>query len=185
MLCSAQYEVSSAIRTSPGAATGVQIMVHRGYALHRHGFSNGITHVDVRRRQEPRSIYRPARPAPPFHLQPTTTCFGVNAPSVWTWQSFRTRSLFRRVARDSSRTKPVHLGHPRLRHLQAEKPAEIGFMPVEGSARPHLVHGRALRLCLHPLRRFHRSHLCGHRHVRPRKPQVVGAGASRHVARGR
>jgi hypothetical protein len=37
-----------------GRGDGVQIMVHRGYAYIGHGFSNGITTVDVRDPKNPK-----------------------------------------------------------------------------------------------------------------------------------
>ena len=49
-----------------GRGDGVQIMVHRGYAYVGHGFSNGITTVDVRdpaRAEGPRFHRVPARHA--------------------------------------------------------------------------------------------------------------------------
>ena len=39
-----------------GRGDGVQIMVHRGYAYIGHGYSNGISVLDVR--DEPRSCHR-------------------------------------------------------------------------------------------------------------------------------
>src|SRR5436309_15980971 len=39
-----------------GRGDGVQIMVHRGYAYVGHGFSNGITTVDVRDPQHPKVV---------------------------------------------------------------------------------------------------------------------------------
>ena len=45
-----------------GRGDGVQIMVHRGYAYIGHGFSNGITTVDVRDRGAPEG--------PRFHRVP-------------------------------------------------------------------------------------------------------------------
>ena len=52
-----------------GRGDGVQIMVHRGYAYVGHGFSNGITTVDVRDPRARRSLIssraRPARALSP------------------------------------------------------------------------------------------------------------------------
>ena len=39
-----------------GRSDGVQIMVHRGYAYIGHGFSNGITTVDVRDAARPKVL---------------------------------------------------------------------------------------------------------------------------------
>ena len=50
---------------------GVQVMVHRGYAYIGHGFSNGITVIDVRDPKKPKTV--DFLPAPPntraLHLQ--------------------------------------------------------------------------------------------------------------------
>ncbi|MGH8634063.1 MAG: hypothetical protein ACRET7_08015, partial [Burkholderiales bacterium] len=54
-----------------GRGDGVQIMVHRGYAYIGHGFSNGITTLDVRDAKRPRVVDFIACPAGTraFHLQ--------------------------------------------------------------------------------------------------------------------
>ena len=39
-----------------GRGDGVQVMVHRGYAYIGHGFSNGITTIDVRDARHPRVV---------------------------------------------------------------------------------------------------------------------------------
>ena len=46
-----------------GRGDGVQIMVHRGYAYVGHGFSNGITTVDVRDAARPKVLDFIACPA--------------------------------------------------------------------------------------------------------------------------
>ena|ERR1700720_3370774 len=66
-----------------GRGDGVQIMVHRGYAYIGHGYSNGITVLDVR---DPKNL-RPVAflPCPPdtraIHLQPhDDLLLAVNGP---------------------------------------------------------------------------------------------------------
>ena len=72
-----------------GRGDGVQIMVHRGYAYIGHGYSNGISVIDVRDPKNP----RPAAfvPCPPntraIHLQThDDLLLAVNGPSMWTMQ---------------------------------------------------------------------------------------------------
>src|ERR1700747_955432 len=72
-----------------GRGDGVQVMVNRGFAYIGHGFSNGITVIDVRDAKHP----KPANflPCPPntraHHLQThEDLLLAVNGPSVWTMQ---------------------------------------------------------------------------------------------------
>ena len=156
-----------------GRGDGVQIMVHRGYAYVGHGFSNGITTVDVRDAKNPKVVDFIACPpgTRAFHLQThDDLLLAVNAPSVWTMQEFQNeKAYFGGSPADKLKDQSRFTSGIRVYDIsKPEKPAEIGFMPVEGlGPASHLVHRRALRLCLHPLRRFHRPHLCGHRHGRP------------------
>src|SRR5262245_62546113 len=72
-----------------GRGDGVQIMVHRGYAYVGHGFSNGITTVDVRDPKNPKVVDFIACPpgTRAFHLQThEDLLFAVNARSVWRMQ---------------------------------------------------------------------------------------------------
>ena len=59
-----------------GRGDGVQIMVHRGYAYIGHGYSNGITVLDVRDPKNPKPVaFCPARPTPARSIcRPMTTC---------------------------------------------------------------------------------------------------------------
>ena len=69
-------------------------MVHRGYAYIGHGFSNGITMVDVRDAKNPKVVDFIACPpgTRAIHLQThDDLLLAVNAPSVWTMQEFQTR----------------------------------------------------------------------------------------------
>src|SRR5215471_16091061 len=76
---------------------GVQIMVHRGYAYVGHGYSNGITVIDVRDLKHPKAVEFIACPknTRAIHLQ---TCedllLVVNAPSVWTMQAMSEQEYF-------------------------------------------------------------------------------------------
>jgi hypothetical protein len=72
-----------------GRGDGVQIMVHRGYAYIGHGYSNGITVLDVRDLKNPKPVAFP--PCPPdtraIHLQShDDLLLAVNGPSMWTMQ---------------------------------------------------------------------------------------------------
>ena len=81
-----------------GRGDGVQIMVHRGYAYIGHGYSNGITVLDVRdlkTRSPSRSCL--ARPTPaPSISRPMTTCC---SPSMGR-ACGRCRSMRRPITRD-------------------------------------------------------------------------------------
>ena len=46
-----------------GRGDGVQVMVHRGYAYIGHGYSNGITVIDVRDPKHPKHVAFLALPA--------------------------------------------------------------------------------------------------------------------------
>ena len=75
-----------------GHADGVQIMVHRGHAYVGHGFSNGITTLDVRDAKNPKVVDFIACPpgTRALHLQThEDLLLAVNAPSVWTMQQFQ------------------------------------------------------------------------------------------------
>jgi hypothetical protein len=66
-----------------GRADGVQIMVHRGYAYIGHGFSNGITVMDVRDPRHPKPVRFLARPpnTRAIHLQThDDLLLAINAP---------------------------------------------------------------------------------------------------------
>src|SRR6202050_3529726 len=72
-----------------GRGDGVQVMVHRGYAYVGHGFSNGITVIDVRDPKNTKTAN--FLPSPPktraLHWQThddLLVC--VNAPSMWNMQ---------------------------------------------------------------------------------------------------
>ena len=127
-----------------GRGDGVQIMVHRGYAYVGHGFSNGITTVDVRDPKNPKVVDFIACPAGTraFHLQThENLMMAVNGPSVWTMTEFANdKSYFggspadvlkNQMTRFTSGIRVYDISKP-------EKPIEIGFMPVEGLG-PHRI----------------------------------------------
>ena len=72
-----------------GRGDGVQVMVNRGYAYIGHGFSNGITIIDVRDAKNPKPVnFLPCAPnTRAHHLQiHDDLLLAVNGPSVWTMQ---------------------------------------------------------------------------------------------------
>src|SRR5215467_13136095 len=72
-----------------GRGDGVQVMVNRGFAYIGHGFSNGITVIDVRDAKHPKPVnFLPCQPnTRAHHLQPhDDLLLAVNGPSVWTMQ---------------------------------------------------------------------------------------------------
>ena len=72
-----------------GRGDGVQVMVNRGFAYIGHGFSNGITVIDVRDPKNPKPVNFMACPpnTRAHHLQThENLLLAVNGPSVWTMQ---------------------------------------------------------------------------------------------------
>ncbi len=123
-----------------GRGDGVQVMVHRGYAYIGHGFSNGITVIDVRDPKHPKPV--DFLPCPPntraLHLQTHgDLLLAVNGPSMWTMQVDQ-KAYFSGSPADllkgqsyTSGLRVYDISHP-------ESPREIGFMPVEGIG-PHRI----------------------------------------------
>src|SRR6267378_1258582 len=144
-----------------GRGDGVQIMVHRGYAYIGHGYSNGISVIDVRDPKNPRPVA--FLPCPPntraIHLQTyDDLLLAVNGPSMWTMQID---------------AQAYYSGSPADLLKGRQYTAGVRVYDIAHPAAPHLVCRRALRLRLDPLPRVYRS----------------GAGDSRHgranPARGR
>ena len=72
-----------------GRGDGVQVMVHRGFAYIGHGFSNGITVIDVRDCKHPKAVNFLACPpnTRAHHIQTHgDLLLAVNGPSIWTMQ---------------------------------------------------------------------------------------------------
>src|SRR5882757_9591410 len=72
-----------------GRGDGVQVMVHRGFAYIGHGFSNGITVIDVRDPKHPKTVN--FLPCPPNTRAIPLQTHGdllltVHGPSMWTMQ---------------------------------------------------------------------------------------------------
>src|SRR5580704_17551262 len=124
-----------------GRGDGVQIMVHRGHAHIGHGFSNGITTVDVRDARNPKVVDFIACPpgTRAFHLQThDDLLLAVNAPSVWTMQEFQNdKAYFAGSPADRLKDQSRFTAGIRVYDISRPgKPNEIGFMPVDGLG-PH------------------------------------------------
>jgi ABC-type branched-subunit amino acid transport system ATPase component len=163
-----------------GRGDGVQIMVHRGYAYVGHGFSNGITTVDVRDAKNPMVVDFIACPpgTRAFHLQThEDLLLAVNAPSVWTMQEFQNeKAYFGSSPADKLKDQSRFTSGIRVYDIsKAEKPAEIGFMPVDGLG-PHRIWYTGGRYAYASI---HFAEFTDHIFAvidmsDPRKPQVVG-----------
>jgi hypothetical protein len=165
-----------------GRADGVQVMVHRGYAYVGHGFSNGISVIDVRDPRQPKTVNFIACPpgTRALHLQTHgDLLLAVNAPSVWTMQEFQqdektyfgaspADSLKRQMGKFTPGLRVFDIANP-------EQPREIGFMPVEGIG-PHrlwYVGGRYAYASIH-FGDFSDHIFTVIDLADPTKPQVVG-----------
>lgn len=125
-----------------GRGDGVQIMVHRGYAYIGHGFSNGITVLDVRDPRHPKPVN--FLPCPPntraLHLQVhDDLLLAVNCPSMWTLQVSE-RAYFGGSPADSLKEqKAQYTAGLRVYDIsRPEAPREIAFMPANGVG-PHRI----------------------------------------------
>jgi hypothetical protein len=127
-----------------GRADGVQIMVHRGYGYVGHGFSNGITTLDLRDPRHPKVVDFIACPpgTRALHLQTHEhLLLAVNAPSVWTMQQFQTdKDYFGGSPADRLKGtgNPFTPGIRVYDIANPARPKEIGFMPVDGIG-PHRI----------------------------------------------
>src|SRR3954463_1699937 len=165
-----------------GKGDGVQVMVHRGYAYVGHGFSNGITTLDVRDPKHPKGTDFIACPqgTRAFHLQThEDLLLAVNAPSVWTMQQFQQSDKNYFGGSPADRLKGTGIQFTagiRVYDISRPgKPREIGFMPVEGIG-PHriwYVGGRYAYASIH-FADFTDHILAIIDMSNPQKPQVVG-----------
>jgi hypothetical protein len=127
-----------------GRSDGVQVMVHRGYAYVGHTFSNGITILDVRDPVRPRTVEFIACPpnTRAVHLQThDDLLLAVNGPSVWHMQEFQNLpDYFEASPADKLRERAGSFvsGIRVFDISRPEKPAEIGFMGVDGIG-PHRI----------------------------------------------
>jgi hypothetical protein len=164
-----------------GRGDGVQVMVHRGYAYVGHGFSNGITTLDVRDAKNPKVVDFIACPpgTRALHLQThDDLLLAVNAPSVWNMQQFQTDNAYFGGSWAEQMKNSGNQFTPGIRVYdisRPEKPIEIGFMPVEGVG-PHriwYVGGRYAYASIH-FADFSDHILAIIDMSDPRKPHVVG-----------
>ena len=150
-----------------GRGDGVQVMVHRGFAYIGHGFSNGITIVDVRDANNPSVVDFIACPpgTRAIHLQThDDLLLAVNAPSVWSMQEFQDeKAYFGGSPADKLEDQSRFTSGIRVYDIsRPAKPAEIGFMPVSALAR--IASGMRAAATLMPPSTSPTSgpHLCGH-----------------------
>ncbi len=123
-----------------GRGDGVQVMVHRGYAYIGHGYSNGITVLDVRDPRHPKHVS--FLPCPPntraIHLQTHgDLLLAVNGPSVWTMK-VDPKAYFSGSSADTLKGQQFTAGIRVFDIARPEAPREIGFMPTEGIG-PHRI----------------------------------------------
>ena len=136
-----------------GRADGVQVMVHRGFAYIGHGFSNGITVVDVRDPKRPKVVNFIACPpnTRAHHLQTHgDLLLAVNGPSVWTMQ-INEKAYFSGSSAEDMKDKEFTTGLRVYDLSKPEAPKEIAFMPTDGLG-PHriwYVGGRYAYLSIH------------------------------------
>ena len=123
-----------------GRGDGVQVMVHRGYAYIGHGYSNGITVIDVRDPKHPKPVN--FLPCPTntraIHLQThDDLLLAVNGPSMWTMkidpQAYYTSSPAE-LLKGQEYTAGVRI----FDISRPEAPREIAFMPTPGVG-PHRI----------------------------------------------
>jgi hypothetical protein len=160
-----------------GRGDGVQVMVHRGYAYIGHGFSNGITVVDVRDPKHPKTVNFIACPknTRAHHLQTHgDLLLAVNGPSVWTMQ-INEKAYFSGSSAEDMKEKEFTTGLRVYDLSKPEAPREIGFMPTDGLG-PHriwYVGGRYAYLSVH-FADFSDHVLAIVDMADPTKPHVVG-----------
>jgi hypothetical protein len=124
-----------------GKGDGVQVMVHRGYAYVGHGYSNGITTLDVRDPKNPKVVdfIACAQGTRALHLQThEDLLLAVNAPSVWTMQVLSEKDYFGGSPADRLKGAGFTAGIRVYDISKPDKPREIGFMPVDGIG-PHRI----------------------------------------------
>jgi hypothetical protein len=161
-----------------GRSDGVQVMVHRGHAYVGHGYSNGITTLDVRDPKKPKVVdfiaCAPGTRA--LHLQThEDLLLAVNAPSVWTLQVLSEKEYFGGSAAERLKGAGFTAGIRVYDISKPDKPREIGFMPTDGMG-PHriwYVGGRYAYASIH-FADFTDHVLAVIDMSNPQKPQVAG-----------
>ena len=162
-----------------GRGDGVQVMVHRGFAYIGHGFSNGITIVDVRDPKYPKTVNFLACPpnTRAHHIQTHgDLLLAVNGPSIWTMQ-VNEKAYFSGSSADALKGQdaPFTTGLRIYDLSRPEAPREIAFMPTDGMG-PHriwYVGGRYAYLSIH-FAEFSDHVLAIVDMAEPTRPQVVG-----------
>ncbi len=162
-----------------GRGDGVQIMVQRGHAYIGHGFSNGISVIDVRDPRKPKVVNFIACPpnTRAIHLQThEDLLLAVNGPSVWTMKVSE-QEYFSGSAPDKLKQQGAQYTAG-LRVYDLSKPAqprEIAFMPTAGIG-PHrlwYVGGRYAYMSVHTPE--YTDHILAIVDVSdPTRPHVVG-----------
>ncbi|MGH6676010.1 MAG: LVIVD repeat-containing protein, partial [Xanthobacteraceae bacterium] len=165
-----------------GRGDGVQVMVNKGYAYIGHGFSNGITIIDVRDVRNPKTVnFLPCAPNTRAHHLQTATHKGfgdlllaVNGPSVWTMQVSH-ESYFQGTSGETLSGQKFTTGLRVYDLSKPEAPREIAFLPLGGLG-PHriwYVGGRYAYVSVH-LPEFSDHVLVIVDMAEPTRPQVVG-----------
>ena len=160
-----------------GRGDGVQVMVNRGHAYIGHGFSNGITVIDVRDPKEPKPVNFLACPpnTRAHHLQTHgDLLLAVNGPSVWTMQVSQ-ESYFTGTSGDALKGQQFTSGLARLRSGEAGSAAR-NRVPAARRPRaaPHLVCRRRYAYVSVHLPEFSDHMLVIVDMADPAKPHVVG-----------
>jgi hypothetical protein len=164
-----------------GRADGVQLMVHRGFAYVGHGFSDGITTLDVRDPKNPKVVDFIACPpgTRALHLQThDDLLLAVNAPSVWNMKQFQSGNAYFGGSWADGMKNAGNQFTSGIRVYdisKGDKLTEIGFMPVDGVG-PHrlwYVGGRYAYASIH-FSDFTDHILAIIDMSDPRKPHVVG-----------
>ena len=137
-----------------GRGDGVQVMVHRGYAYIGHGFSNGITVVDVRDPKKPKTVNFIACPknTRAHHIQTHgDLLLAVNGPSIWNMQ-VNEIAYFSGSSAGELQQATFTAGLRIFDLSKPEAPREIAFMPIAGlgAHRIWYVGGRYAYLSIHP-----------------------------------
>src|ERR1700726_592162 len=117
-----------------GRGDGVQVMVNRGYAYIGHGFSNGITVIDVRDAKNPKTVNFLACPpnTRAHHIQTHgDLLLAVNGPSVWTMQVSQ-EAYFAGTSGDALKGQQFTSGLRIYDLSKPEAPREIAFLPLGG-----------------------------------------------------
>ncbi len=115
-------------------------MVHRGYAYIGHGYSNGISIIDVRDpdKSEARRLHALSPNTRAIHLQThDDLLLAVNGPSMWTMQ-VDAQAYYSGSPADLLKGRQYTAGVRVYDIVRPEAPREIAFMATEGVG-PHRI----------------------------------------------